>query len=461
MTQQKRKEFGTKPLGSLLRQQAIPAAAGILVMSIYGIVDTIFVGLWVGSLGIAAITVVFPITILFGSVGMAIGVGGASVISRAFGEDNEEKAFHTFVLQCGLTVFLGVLFLALGLVFQESILKLFGGRGDALEPSSVYFGIVLLGVPFLALAMMANNVIRAEGYPRTAMFTLIIPAVVNIALDPLLIIYFDMGLAGAAWATTISYVSSAGYAAWFFLSGRTQMVFRKKFLKVKLSLLNEILSLSSVTLARQGTISLLAIVLNNSLFMYGGEIALAAYGIVSRLMLFANFPVIGITQGFIPIVGYNYGAQIIERVRKIIRLSMGSATAIATVTFALIIIFTPQIVSVFTTDEELIRQTVSAMRKVFLATPLIAVNLIGSAYFQAIGMARPAFVLALSKQGFLLIPLVLLLPPVIGLNGIWFAFPLADFGAAVITGIYFKLKYRTTLEKAGSKTVEELPAKPA
>ena len=437
--------FGTEPLGRLLRQQAIPASAGILVMSIYGIVDTIFVGLWVGSLGIAAITVVLPITFLIASIGMAIGVGGASIISRAFGDGDQEKAFRTFGNQVGLTLFLGIFFVIAGFLFIDQILNVFGGRGDVQEPAREYFSIVLLGVPFLAWAMMSNNVIRAEGFPKIAMYTILIPAVVNIVLDPVFIIWLDMGLAGAAWATTISYIASAAFATWFFLRGKSQMRLSKTYVRPDGEIIREIASLGSVTLARQGTISVLSIVLNNSLFIYGGELGLAIYGIIGRLMMFVNFPVLGITQGFIPIAGYNYGARLMDRVYGIIRLSMISATLIASGIFLLIMIFTPQIVAVFTNDEQLIRETIPSLRLAFLATPLIAINLLGSAYFQAIGRARPALLLSLLKQGFFLIPLIFLLPLFFGINGIWYSFPIADTGASAITLWYLKNKYHDDL----------------
>ncbi len=409
-------------------------------MSIYGIVDTIFVGLWVGSLGIAAITVVLPITFLIASIGMAIGVGGASIISRAFGEGDDEKAYRAFGNQVGLTLFLGTFFVIAGFFFIDHILGAFGGRGDVQEPAREYFRIVLLGVPFLAWAMMSNNVIRAEGFPKIAMYTILIPAVVNIILDPVFIVWLDMGLAGAAWATTISYIASALFATWFFLRGRSQMQISRKYLRPDFKIIREIASLGSVTLARQGTISILSIVLNNSLFIYGGELGLAIYGIIGRLMMFANFPVLGITQGFIPIVGYNYGAGLMDRVSSMIRISMVSATLIAFGIFSFIMIFTPHIVSVFTNDELLIRETIPSLRLAFLATPLIAINLLGSAYFQAIGKARPALILSLLKQGFFLIPLIFLLPLVFGINGIWYSFPIADTAASIVTLWYLKKK---------------------
>ena len=434
----KKDSFGKESLGKLLKEQAIPASIGILVMSIYMIVDTIFVGRFVGSLGIGAITVVMPITFFISSIGMAIGIGGASIISRAFGEKNDEKAYLTFGNQVFLVVVLTSVLLICGFVFQKQILNAFGGKGDILEPASSYFSILLFGVPFLAWAMMSNNVIRAEGYPKFAMYTLLIPAVVNIFLDPIFIIALDMGIEGAAWATSISYMIGAGYTLWFFIKGKSQLKFNLSRIQPNFSIIKEIASIGSVTLARQGTISVLSIVVNNALFKYGGEISLSTYGIINRVMMFANFPVLGITQGFVPILGYNYGAQLFQRVKDLIFLSMKTATVIALCIFTLIMVFTPQIVSIFTEDIELISKTVPALRGIFLATPLLAVNLIGSAYFQAIGKALPALMLTLSKQGFFLIPLILTLPIWFGLNGIWFSFPIADVGAALITFIFLR-----------------------
>lgn len=430
--------FGTEPLGKLLRQQAIPASIGILIMSVYGIVDTIFVGRWVGFTAIGAITVVMPITFLISSIGMAIGVGGASIISRALGAKNKEKALLTFGNQVGITLTLAMLFMILGFVFMPQVLNLFGGKGDILPEAMAYFQIVLIGVPFLAWAMMSNNVIRAEGFPRIAMFTLIIPAVFNLILDPIFIIALEMGIEGAAWATTISYIASAVFTTWFFVLGKSEMVLNLKSLRPHVPIAKEIASLGFVTLARQGTISILSIVLNNSLFYYGGEMGVSVYGILSRLLMFVNFPVLGITQGFVPIAGYNYGAKFKSRVERIIRLSMASASIIAAVIFLLIMLFTSEIVGIFTDNNDLITRTVPAIRTAFLATPLLAISLIGSAYFQAIGKAMPALLLAMTKQGFFLIPLVLILPIYFKMDGIWASFAIADVGAAAITFWYLR-----------------------
>jgi putative MATE family efflux protein len=418
-------------------------------MSVYGIVDTIFVGRWVGAYGIGAITVVMPITFLISSIGMSIGVGGASIISRAFGENNDEKAYKVFGNQMLLTLILALSFVTLGYFYQDEILNAFGGKGEILQPARDYFGITLIGVPFLAWAMMSNNVIRAEGYPKMAMLTLLIPALTNIVLDPIFIIGFDMGIKGAAWATSISYITSALFTLWFFIKGNSNIKINISCIKPDSTIVKEIGAIGSVTLARQGAVSLLAVVLNNTLYYQGGEMALSAYGIASRMLMFANFPVLGITQGTVPILGYNYGAKLYGRVQELVALSMKAATIVASAIFIIIMSLTPYIVQAFTNDPVLIEQTIPALRLIFLATPLIAVNMIGGAYFQSIGKAVPALLLTLSKQGFFLIPLILILPKYFGLYGAWYAFPIADVGATLVTYIFLK---RETRKLKGSFT---------
>lgn len=428
-----KQEFGKQPLGLLLRQQAIPAAVGMLVMSIYAIVDTLYVGRYVGSLAIGAITVNMPITFLISSIGMAIGIGGQSVLSRAMGEGNGGKVQRIFGNMLVLTVSLSLFFVILASFFQVPILNLFGGKGEVLAPAQSYFRFLLPSVPALAWSMMSNNVIRAEGHPRRAMYTMIIPALLNLILDPIFIIVLDMGLEGAALATTISYFGSALYTASFFLFGPSEMSLTWSCIRPSRSIMAEISKLGSVTMARQGTISLLSIVLNNSLFAFGGEMALASYGIISRLLMFVNFPVLGITQGYVPILGFNYGAKLYPRVAALSRLAFMWATGIACGIFVLLMVFTRPLVSIFTEDEALIERTVPALRWVFAANPLLATSFLGSAFFQAIGQAKRALILGLSKQGFFLIPLILLLPHWVGIDGIWWSFPIADAGAALLS----------------------------
>lgn len=431
--------LGTEPITKLLMEQAIPAAIGILTLSINGVVDTIFVGQYIGTLGIAAIAVVLPITFLISSLGMAIGVGGSSVISRALGAENPKKASLTFGNQISLTLGSSILFMVLGYFFQVPLLNLFGGKGDVLPYASTYFGVLLPFVPILAWAMMSNNVIRAVGEPRTAMMVMIIPAILNIILDYVFIVQFNFGMQGAAYATAISYLGSALWALYFFVSSERQLNFEFSKLWLNIPIVKEIVSIGSVTLARQGVVSLLAIVLNNSLFAYGGELSISVWGVINRMLMFANFPVFGVTQGFLPIAGFNFGAKKWLRVKKSIKVSLIMGTCLALLVFAIILTFTDKIVAIFSSDEALIQQTVPALRWVFLATPLITLQLVGSAYFQAIGKAKPALLLTLTKQVFFLIPLLLIIPSYYGLMGIWAAFPIADTASALVTAVFLKI----------------------
>ena len=314
--------LGTQKISTLLIKQALPASIGILVMSLNMIVDTIFVGQWIGSLAIAAITVVLPIVFLISSLGMGIGIGGSSIISRALGAKAAEKAYLTFGNQIFLTLVLSILFVLVGILFNEPLLLLFGANGDILVPATSYFNVVLYGVPFLAFAMMGNPVIRAEGKPKFAMYAMIIPAISNILLDIVFIKFLGLGMFGAGLATSISYAACGLFIFGFFLSKKSELSILAKNFILSFSIVKEIVQLGGVTVARQGTISVLMIVLNATLFTYGGENAIAVYGIINRVMMFALFPVLGVTQGFLPIAGYNIGAKNNDRVRKVIKMAI-------------------------------------------------------------------------------------------------------------------------------------------
>jgi len=431
-------ELGTESISKLLLKQAIPASIGILIMSINMIVDTIFVGRWIGVMAIAAITVVLPIAFLISSIGMGIGIGGSSIISRALGARNKFKAFEVFGNQISLTVGLSILFVFIGTFFCLPILQLFGANGDIIIPATDYFHVIIWGIPFLAFAMMGNPVIRAVGKPNYAMFTMIFPAITNIILDIVFIKYMDLGIYGAGIATSISYGVSGLFILWFFLSNNSELKIIPKYFAINFSILKEIIALGGVTIVRQGTISLLIIILNYTLFQYGGELSIAVYGIINRVMMFALFPVLGVTQGFLPIVGFNYGAKDIARVKQTIKTSILFGTGIATVIFILIMLYPTELVGIFTEDKDLLRLTPNALIIAFLATPVITTQLIGSAYFQAAGKAFPALFLTLLKQGIFLIPLVFILPKYYGINGVWMAFPIADILSTLVTYFYLR-----------------------
>ncbi|MGB3344696.1 MAG: MATE family efflux transporter [Aequorivita sp.] len=438
--------LGTEPIGSLLIKQAVPASIGILVMSLNVLVDTIFVGNWIGSIAIAAINVVLPVSFFIAALGMAIGIGGSSMISRALGANNKLRALKTFGNQITLTLLLTSVMVILGLVFVNDLIPAFGGKGAIFEPAKIYYRIVLYGVPLLALSMMGNNVIRAEGKPKFSMIAMIIPSIGNLILDYIFIYIMDWGMAGAAWATTISYGMSFLYVGYFFLSGKSELKINFSHFGLDFSILKEISALGFVTLSRQAVVSVTYLLMNNILFNYGGEASVASYGIIARMLMFALFPVLGVTQGFLPIAGYNYGAHQFKRVRESINKAIMYAGGLALFVFAVIMIFPHEIVSIFTNDADILSETPRNMRWVFAATPIIAIQLIGSAYFQAIGKAVPALLLTLTRQGFFFIPLIFILPLFLGEVGVWISFPTADILSTIVTGYFLNREIRKTLK---------------
>lgn len=430
------KDLGTENIRSLLLKQSIPASIGLLSIVLYTVIDTIFVGRWVGNLGIAAITVVMPLSFLVAAIGMGLGIGGASMISRAFGAGDEEKAYLTFGNLITLVSSISLVLLIAGFVFDTELITLFGGRGDILPLAQPYFLITLAGIPFLTWAMMSNAVIRSEGAAKMAMMTMVIPGVVNIVLDPIFIYYLDWGMEGAAWATFAGYLSSGVYTAWYFLTGRSSVKFKWPNLKLKWTIVKEAFSLGATTFARQSMISLLAITINNTLFNYGGEQMITVYGILSRTMSFMYIPVFGLVQGSLPIIGFNYGAKQESRVKETLRLSLVTGTVICLFIFSMIYLFANQLASLFTKDQEVVNIAGRAMRIMFIATPVVAIQSLGASFFQAIGKALPAFLLTLTRQGIFLIPLIILLPPKYEVDGVWSSFPISDVLALMVTILF-------------------------
>ncbi|MCB0400323.1 MAG: MATE family efflux transporter [Winogradskyella sp.] len=438
-------DLGNQPIGKLLIKQAVPASIGILVMSLNILVDTIFVGNWIGPNAIAAINVVLPVSFFIAALGMSIGIGGSSIISRALGANNREKALITFGNQITLTLLLTVSLVIPGLYFVDSIIPAFGGKGDIFNPAKIYYVIVLYGVPFLALCMMGNTVIRAEGKPKFAMYAMMIPSVGNLVLDYVFIKILGYGMHGAAWATTGSYVLCFGFIVWYFLSKNSELKITDCFYKLNFPIIKEIGSLGFVTLARQAIVSITYLFMNNILFNLGGETSVTAYAIVGRMLMFALFPVYGITQGFLPIAGFNYGAEQYKRVRESIMTAIKYGVLLAAIIFVFLMLFPDAITRLFTQDAEVLKETPPAMRWVFAATPIIGIQLIGAAYFQAIGKAMPALLLTLLRQGLFFIPLIFILPNFYGELGVWMSFPISDILATLVTGYFLHREVKLNL----------------
>ena len=284
--------------------------------------------------------------------------------------------------------------------------------------------------------MMGNNTIRSEGKPRNAMYAMVLPSISNLFLDYLFIYEFGWGMEGAAGATTLSYVICGTYILYFFLSKQSDLSLKWTDLILDLNVIKEIGSLGFVTLSRQAVVSFTVLLVNNILFTLEGESMVAVYAIISRMLMFALFPILGITQGFVPIAGFNYGANHKERVVVVIKKAILYATALASLVFCMIVFFAENIAAVFTKDLLVVSTTAEVLTWVFLSTPIIGVQLIGSAYFQAIGKAVPALLLTLTRQGFFFIPLLLILPDYYGSFGVWISFPIAELTATLVTAFF-------------------------
>ena len=448
-------KLGTEKMSKLLLQQSLPASIGFLVMSFYQMVDVFFVSRYAeGEIAIAAITVVLPITFLISSFGMAIGVGGASVLARALGEGNTNKAQKTFGNQIKLTLGFVLFFVLVGYLFQDQLLRIFGANEEIIPYAKEYFNILLVGLPFLGWAMMTNNVIRAEGKPKVAMLTMIIPALSNIILDYILIYHLNMGIIGAALATSSGYILSGSYTLWFFLSGRSELSLIPDNLKLDFDLIKEITSIGSITLVRQSMFSILAIVLYSQLNKWGliafeqtlgqsgGSHAIAIYGLIRGFTLFVAFPIIGIMQGLMPIVSYNYGAKNWQRVRQSVWLAVKWTTLISIILLSIITTFPQELIGIFTEDQDLLNHTPRVFQLIFISLPIMGIGFIGGAFFQAIGEPIPALVLTLARQGLFMIPLMYILSYSFGLDGVWFSMPLGEILAGTWAGIWLYMRVK-------------------
>lgn len=429
-------ELEKEKINKVLLKLSVPAATGLFVMVLYNIVDTIFIGQGVGSLGIAGLAIVMPIQMLIGTMGQAIGIGGASIISRNLGERNFNKVNRTFGNLISLVVLLSLFFVPLSYFYTDQVLYIFGAQSNILPFAKDYFLIVLLGTPFLSFLMMSNNVIRAEGNAKTPMYSMILSALLNTILDPIFIFSLDMGIKGAALATVISQFFAFVFVLRFYFSGHSIMRVKLKDFSLDLSIVKEVSFLGASTIARQGAQSILSAILNHSLFVYGGELSVAVWGVLDRIIRLTIFPIIGLIQGSLVIIGFNYGAKKFRRVYDTLKISNNWAIIILIIGFSIIMVFAKTIISVFSNDPVLIEKGAHAARLVFMLMPLWGFQMIGASYFQAIGKALPAFVLTLSRQMLFLIPLVLVMPMFFGLDGLWYSFPISDLVSAVVTILF-------------------------
>lgn len=420
-------------VGRLLFKLSMPAIIGMMVQGLYNLVDTIFVGQFTGTLGIGGITIAFPIQMIMMGIGMTIGIGGASLISRRLGERNREGASLTLGNAVFLGLITGVVCMVAGLVFMKPLLHLFGATGALMPYAEAYIAVILLGSPAITFSMVASSAARAEGNAKVAMNTMLIGAILNIILDPVFIVALDMGVRGAAVATVLSILASCAFLLRYYLGGRSEIKFGLRHMRLKRNVVREIFAVGISDFARTAAMSLTSALFNNILRGLGGELPIATFGVIFRVISFVFMPMIGIAQGAQPILGFNYGAKKFNRVRKSFRLANWSATAVSLAGFLVFFAFPAQILRVFSQDPDLIAMGKDAMRMLVIGLPLVGYQNIGTSLFQAIGKAKPAVFLALSRQVLFLIPMVVVLSRIFGLPGVWVSFPAADLVSWIVT----------------------------
>jgi len=427
------RRLGEDPIGRLLWRMSAPAAVGLLVQALYNLTDTIFVGRGVGTLGIAGIAVCFPVQLLVMAIAQTLGIGGASIVSRALGRGNRERAERTLGVLLSLTVGISIVVAVGGSVFLGPLLRVFGATEEIAPFAADYLQVILIGTVFFMFAMSTNAIIRAEGQAKIAMGTMLIAGGLNIVLDPVFIFGLRMGIRGAALATVIAQATTVVYLVFYFLKGWGGLRVRVRNLVVDWRIAASMFAIGAGSFARMVAGSLMMIVLNNVLRGTGGGLAIAAFGVLNRLFTFLLLPMFGIVQGLQPIVGYNFGSGRIDRVRRTVFLANVTTTAVSTLSFALMMSIPAAILGVFSRDPELLAMGTPAIRVVVLVFPLIGFQVVAAGMYQALGRVVPALVLALLRQVILLLPLVVILPRFFGLRGVWMAFPAADGGAALLT----------------------------
>ena len=470
------RQLENAPVRVLLWQYSIPAILGMVVNATYNIVDRVFIGQTIGEIGITAATLSFPAMMIFNAFGMLIGLGASTIISIKLGEKKNTEAEKILGQSLFLFVFISALFFALGLMFLEPMLYLFGATAKSLPLAREYLGITLFGILFQTIAFGVNGFIRAEGQPRIAMLSMLIGAISNIFFDWLFLVVFGTGIWGAALATILAQALSSVWILWLYFSGRTLLKIRFRHVGFDGRLVFQIISYGFPPFAMQVMGCILQIVQNHQLKYYGeiygkmhglkngAEISIAIMGILFSVFLLFLMPLLGLGQGMQPIVGYNIGARRLDRVRQTLTLALLAAFLFSTLVFALVMLrpewfILPFIKSNSPDHTEILLLGLHAVRVFSMMMPGVGVVIITTSYFQSRGKPLLSLFLTLLRQVFLLVPLLLFLPYLFerisgstGLDGVWYSTPISDFGAIVLAIVLLVGEFKNLKRKYVSKT---------
>ena len=425
-------ELGTKPVGTLLMQYALPAIVAMVASSLYNMVDSIFIGQGVGPLAISGLAITFPFMNLSAAFGAAIGVGASTFLSVKLGQRDYEIANRILGNTVMLNIIIGIGFGVLSLLFLAPILRFFGASEATLPYAEQYMEIILVGNAITHLYFGQNAVLRSAGKPRMAMYITIFTVVLNAVLDPLFIYVFHLGIRGAAYATVLSQIVALCWQ-WSLFSNKKELLhFEYDKFRIESPIVKNIISIGISPFSMNAGACLVVIFINNSLVNYGGDMAVGAYGIANREAFVFVMVTMGVCQGMQPIAGYNYGAENYKRMLEVLKLAAIAGTAVCAVGFLIAMLLPEACARMFTTDAKLIEYSVVAMRYMMALFLIIGAQMVITHFFQSIGKAKISIFLSLSRQLIFLVPLIAVLPKYLGLNGVWLAMPLSDGIAAIM-----------------------------
>lgn len=428
-------ELGTKPVGKLLIQYALPAMVAMTAASLYNIIDRVFIGQVVGPMAISGLAITFPFMNLATAFGAGIGIGASTAISVKLGQRDYTAAENILGNTVTLNLIIGVTFSVLCLIFLDPILRFFGASDATIPYAHSFMQVILAGNVISHMYFGMNAVLRAASKPRHAMAATIFTVLMNVLLDIIFIWWWHWGIRGAALATIISQALALCWQMKLFSNQKELLHLKKGIYRLKRNLVNNIISIGISPFLMNVCACVVVIFINNQLVRYGGDIAVGAYGIANSIaMIFVMF-VIGLNQGMQPIAGYNYGSQQTDRLMRVVKYAAFAATAIM-VTGWLIAHLAPYYCArMFTSDTELIRQAIKAIQINMMMYPFIGYQMVVTNFFQCIGKVKISIFLSLSRQLLFLLPLLVALPHFFGLNGVWAALPSSDFTASFIAAI--------------------------
>lgn len=439
--------LGTEKISKLVFEFSIPAVIGMMVNGIYNIVDRIFIGNSpdLGSLGLAAVSITYPVTLVLLAFALMIGVGAATSFSISLGRGETEKATFFLGNAVSFSLVLGFLFTLLGNIFLGPLLSFLGASEAVMPYAENYLSIILYGAIFQSIAIVLNNLARADGNPTISMVSMLIGAGFNILFDYIFIVLLRWGMAGAAYATIGGQFLSMIWQLTYFMGQRSNVRLVLHSMKLKAVYVKKILVTGMPAFFLQVANSILNIILNVTLVSYGGDVAVSVAGIITSAATLVIMFVSGIIQGLNPIIGFNHGAQQFSRVKETLKIGSIAGFAVTTIGFILIQLFPEFVVQLFNQEPEVVALGVKAIRIWVFSFPLVGLQIVWASYFQAIGEIRLASFLNLARQVIFLIPLVLILSRTIGLYGVYIAVPIADVFAFGTTGYFFfnQLKHYT------------------